>query len=64
MEFGQRLRHNLMNCGCLWLNWDETCHQLCSLVEFGQRLRRNLKNRVCSWSNLDEADLSLIAFTC
>ncbi len=25
VEFGQRLRRNLMNRGCLWLNWDETC---------------------------------------
>ena len=46
VEFGQRLRHNLTNCGCLWSNWDETCHYLHLPVGFGQRLQRNLTNRV------------------
>jgi hypothetical protein len=26
VEFGQRLRRNLKNCGCSWSNLDETCH--------------------------------------
>ena len=54
MEFGQRLQRNLKNCGCLWSNWDKTCHWLHLPVGFGQRLRRNMNNCGCLWSNLDE----------
>ena len=54
VEFRQHLWHNLKNRGCLWLNWDKTCHLLRSPVEFGQRPRRNLKNCGCLWSTWDK----------
>ncbi len=42
LKFGQHLQHNLKNCGCVWMNWDETCHYLGLPVDFGQRLWCNL----------------------
>jgi hypothetical protein len=55
LKFGQRLQRNLKNCGCVWMNWDETCHYLGLPVEFGQRLQLNLKNCRCLWSNWDKS---------
>ncbi len=63
LKFGQHLRHNLKNCGCVWMNWDETCHYLGLPVEFGQRLWHNLKVFWMFVVKLGQ-DLSSIVFAC
>jgi hypothetical protein len=63
LKFGQHLRHNLKNCGCVWMNWDKTCHYLGLPVDFGQCLRHNLTIFWMFVVKLGQ-DLSLIVFAC